>query len=175
MLLLIQAGIIRADMNTVTDAISRQFGNKLRVRVCGICIEQGKILLVNHKGLNASGEFWAPPGGGIEFGSSAEENLIREFKEETGLIIEIDKFLFVHEYLQKPIHAIELFFSVRRLAGTLIQGTDPEMKQNEQIIHDVRFMGKDEIGLINKNNRHQIFHGINDLEKIHEVSGYYLT
>ena len=77
------------------EKIIKKFGNKLRIRVCGLCVEGGKILLVNHHSLNENGEFWGPPGGGMDYGYSAEENLKREFHEETGLHIEIENFLFM--------------------------------------------------------------------------------
>ena len=106
-------------MNRIREKIVEQFGNKLRIRVCGLCIEDEEILLVNHHSLNKNGDFWGPPGGGMDFGQSAEENLKREFIEETGLNIEIERFLFVHEYLSPPLHAIELVFKVKRIDGTL--------------------------------------------------------
>ena len=84
-------------MAPIRDTIVEQFGNKIRVRVCGICIENAKILLVKHHALTKSGEFWSPPGGGMDFGESAENNLKREFLEETGLVVDVEKFLFVHE------------------------------------------------------------------------------
>ena len=62
-------------MDKIQERIVEEFGNKLRIRVCGICIEEDRILLINHHSLNKGGDFWAPPGGGMEFGFSSEENL----------------------------------------------------------------------------------------------------
>lgn len=53
--------------------IAATFGNQIRVRVYGILISQEEILLVNHSGLNESGDWWAPPGGGLIFEESMEE------------------------------------------------------------------------------------------------------
>ena len=55
------------------------FQGKVRVRACGILIENQRILLVKHRGLGAQGYFWSPPGGGMEFG---ENNLVETFKEK---------------------------------------------------------------------------------------------
>jgi len=91
----------------------------------------------------------------MEFGMSASENLKREFAEETGLTIEVKKFLFVHEYLEPPLHAVELFFRVKRLDGELTKGYDPEMTSEEQIIKEVRFIRTDELLKVPASNVHQ--------------------
>ena len=75
------------------------------------------MLLVNHHSLNKGNDFWAPPGGGMDFGQSAEENLQREFLEDTGLKVDVEKFLCIHEYLKAPLHAIELIFKVKGYFG----------------------------------------------------------
>ena len=61
-----------------SENIVKHFGNRLRVRVNGILIENERILMVKHVGLGETGYLWAPPGGGIEFGTSAPQNLERE-------------------------------------------------------------------------------------------------
>lgn len=160
-------------MGNIQERIVAEFGNKLRVRVCGICIKEQSVLLVNHHSLNESGDFWAPPGGGMEFGSSAEENLKREFLEETGLKIEIEKFLFVHEYLKPPLHAIELIYKVRSVGGKLIRGFDPEMKKSEQIINDVQFISMYQLQNMDKQSIHQMFIDIQNVEEIINKRGYF--
>ncbi|MGD1843339.1 MAG: NUDIX domain-containing protein, partial [Thermonemataceae bacterium] len=106
------------------EEILARFGNQLRVRVCGICVQDNQLLLVKHQGLQ-QGYLWAPPGGGMQFGESAETCLVREFEEETGLQIAVEQFLFVHEFLRPPLHGIELFFTVTVKQGTLRIGYDP--------------------------------------------------
>ena len=49
------------------EAVDTMYGNRVRVRVCGILIQEDKILLINHKGVGEKGSLWAPPGGGLEF------------------------------------------------------------------------------------------------------------
>ena len=96
------------------DAIEKEiidkFGERIRVRACGICIEASKILMVKHLIVGKQDYLWAPPGGGMKFGESARECLKREFMEETGLDIRVGDFLFVNEFKDPPLHAIELFF-----------------------------------------------------------------
>ena len=109
----------------MTDVVHQTFGNQLRVRICGVCVTENRILLVNHSNIG-NGDFWAPPGGGMQFGESAEACLKREFLEETGLIVEMGDFLFACELINKPLHALELFFTVILTGGRLKKGFDPE-------------------------------------------------
>ena len=160
-------------MNRIRERIVEQFGNKLRIRVCGLCIEDEEILLVNHHSLNKNGDFWGPPGGGMDFGQSAEENLKREFIEETGLNIEIERFLFVHEYLSPPLHAIELVFKVKRIDGTLKIGLDPELQKDEQIIKNVQFIPFNKIINLGKENIHQMFINVHEISDIANLNGYF--
>lgn len=134
-------------------SIKQTYGNKIRVRACGIVLQDDKMLLVQHSGLNDSDSFWCPPGGGIEFGETAEEALIREFKEETGLDIVVRKLIFVNEFIQPPFHAVELFFEVFIQSGKLITGTDPELNT----IKNVKWVSLKEISAIPKKQKHDCF------------------
>jgi 8-oxo-dGTP diphosphatase len=124
-------------------SLINQYGNQLRVRVCGICVQDGKILLINLAGMNESGEFWSPPGGGLQFGETIEDCLKREFLEETNTVISIGKFLKIREFLKPPLHAIELFYEVKIESGIVKMGFDPEME--EQIIKDIQWLSFEEV------------------------------
>ncbi|MTI32716.1 NUDIX domain-containing protein [Xanthovirga aplysinae] len=149
------------------------YSDQLRVRVCGICFHNNEVLMVKHLKLTSKGYFWCPPGGGMEFGSSAEENLIREFREETGLDIEIKKFLFVHEYLGPPLHAVELFFEVEVVGGNLMRGEDPEFSSNEQIISEVSFLSWDEIKSEQGVQMHGVFNACKHPKELLKPGSFY--
>ena len=155
------------------DEITKIYGNKLRVRVCGILIENEKILMVKHEPMGETGVLWAPPGGGMDFGQSAEANLKREFREETGLETEIIRYLFINEYLTPPLHAIEVFFEVKRTGGVLQTGTDPEMDKKGQIIKKIQFLGSPELETIEKNQIHNIFSKISKPSEVLMVKGFF--
>ena len=46
----------------VAEEVARLYGNRTRIRVCGLCYDRDRLLLVSHRGLGAA-SFWAPPGG----------------------------------------------------------------------------------------------------------------
>jgi 8-oxo-dGTP diphosphatase len=148
--------------------IAHIYGERVRVRVCGICRQGESILMVNHRGITRT-NFWSPPGGGVEFASTIDETLTREFREETGLIIQPGKFLFGCEFIKDPLHAIELFFAVKPAGGTLMTGTDPELP----IIEQVRFMTMSEIKNAGSDEVHGIFKLINTLADLEELAGFY--
>ncbi len=118
----------------------QRYSGRVRVRACGILEQNGRILLVKMLGLGEEGVFWAPPGGGVEFGESIAQTIMREFREETGLEVEVHGFMGINEYIRPPLHAIELFYRVVQTGGTLALGTDPET--SSQTLAELRFFSK---------------------------------
>lgn len=84
----------------------------IRIRVAGILVKDGQILLVRHE--KAGKSYWLIPGGGVEFGESAEEALAREFREEVGLEIQVGKLVLVHDSIPPTRHrqVLNLYFVV---------------------------------------------------------------
>lgn len=160
-------------MSEPSEKVTALYGHRLRVRVCGICIEEGRILLVHHQGLGTDNSLWAPPGGGMDYGENAHEALKREFLEETGLSIQVDRFLFVHEYLEPPLHGIELFFAVTSTGGTLTKGYDPEMSHQDQLITATGFKNLEELKRQAPLSLHRVLREINDTNSILNQSGYF--
>lgn len=152
----------------MNEVLKSTYGNKLRLRVNGLCRRDGKLLLVNHQGLT-NGDFWAPPGGGVNFLESASDCLIREFAEETGLQISVGRFLFACEYIRTPLHAVELFFEVHPVGGELTKGDDPELS----IISDVRFLGSDEVNAIPRASLHGVFSLVSSIDDLMELTGFF--
>lgn len=144
------------------------YGNKIRVRVCGLCWRNGDLLVVNHKGLT-QGDFWAPPGGGLEFGETAEQRLRQEFIEEAGVNIAVGPFRFACEFIAKPLHAIELFFEVDITGGTLSKGKDPELN----IIDAVRFISIAELTSMPAKFVHGIFTHVHSADELRNLNGFF--
>lgn len=153
------------------NTVQTFYGNRLRVRACGICVHEEALLMVNHQGITDD-NFWAPPGGGIEFGESAVDCLKREFKEETGLDISATGFLFACEFIGQPLHAIELFFNVTSESVHLKTGMDPE-PGSPQVIREVKFMTWEEIASTPVNQLHGVFKLIRHPSEITALNGYF--
>lgn len=148
-----------------------QYENKLRVRVCGICIENDKILLARHV-ISDENHIWIPPGGGLEFGENVKECLKREFLEETGLLIKTGEFLCLNEYIENELHAIELFFIIEIIGGELVTGMDPEHSVENQLIKNVKFLSFDEFQNLPDKQLHNILHGVKKPSDLLQKRGY---
>ncbi|MCH5161594.1 MAG: NUDIX domain-containing protein [Clostridiales bacterium] len=65
----------------------------INVRVGAIILQDGKVLMVSNK----RNDYFYSVGGRIQFGETAEQAIVREVLEETGVEMEIDRLGFVHE------------------------------------------------------------------------------
>ena len=90
----------------------------LNIRVGAIIMKDGKILMVGDEGAS----YLYTVGGRIKFGETAEEAIVREILEETGVKMEIDRLGFVHENyfygdapsnLGKLIYEISFYFYMK--------------------------------------------------------------
>ena len=90
----------------------------LNIRVGAIIMKDDKFLMVG----NRRNDYLYSVGGRIKFGETAEEAVIREVLEETGVKMEIDRLGFVHENyfygddllnLGKLVYEVSLFFYMR--------------------------------------------------------------
>jgi|AntRauTorckE6833_2_1112554.scaffolds.fasta_scaffold00588_6 8-oxo-dGTP diphosphatase len=123
-----------------------RYSNKIRVRSCGLLFDQDKLLLVELRSPITNSWIWLPPGGGVKPGETLEEALIREFWEETGFKVSVQKLLHFNEVIEPPIHAIEFYFLVKRVEGKMELGKDPEFGNDQQILRDIGFYSREEIG-----------------------------
>ena len=87
----------------------------MRVRVTGVVVEDGRILLLNQD--TDAGRSWSLPGGKLEAGETLAQALVREMKEETGLDVEPGRLLYVCDHV--PAEVVHITLEVRRAGGTL--------------------------------------------------------
>ena len=84
----------------------------INLRAGAIILKDGKILMTGNR---ANPAYLYSVGGRIRFGETAEEAVIREVREETGVTMEIDRLGFVHEnyfYGDAPSNLGKLIYEV---------------------------------------------------------------
>ncbi len=100
----------------------------VRIAVRAVLVEDGRLLLVNAwKGRT---HLWCAPGGGVEPHQSLPDNLAREVREETGLVIEVGAPCLVNEFHDPggTFHQVDIYFRATVEAGSPRpdEWTDPE-------------------------------------------------
>lgn len=115
-----------ADRNVMTydlhdRKVKRNLKNfKFRVSVYGILRKGNAILCQRHPELTTYGL----PGGGVEIGESIEKALVREFEEETGLVVTRENLVSVTEDFftcgGQDAHTILVTYTVNEAGGILL-------------------------------------------------------
>jgi len=87
--------------------------------------DERKILLVRHRKGNR--QYWVLPGGRLEYGETFHECAVREVKEETGLDIAVEKFLFLSEAIapDRSRHIVNIYLKAKVTGGVLKLGNEP--------------------------------------------------
>ncbi len=104
-----------------------------RIRVAAIIVQDDSILLVRH--VKDGQTYWLLPGGGVEFGESLEEALVRELQEEANLDIKVKDLVIANDSLppDRHRHVLNLYFTAEIVDGELICAKDER-------IAEMRFM-----------------------------------
>jgi 8-oxo-dGTP pyrophosphatase MutT (NUDIX family) len=100
----------------------------VRLAVRGLLLIDNRLLLVN-AWPGGTSDLLCAPGGGVEPHSSLEDNLKREFHEETGLGIAVGAPCLVNEFHDegRDFHQVDVYFRVSLISGEPLQPwTDPE-------------------------------------------------
>jgi 8-oxo-dGTP diphosphatase len=83
------------------------------------------ILLVRHRKGNR--QYWVLPGGRLEYGETFFECAVREMSEETGLTVQVERFLFLSEAIapDRSRHIVNIYVKAKVVGGTLKLGNEP--------------------------------------------------
>lgn len=137
-------------------------------------IEDGKVLFLHFN--KKWGHVYAPPGGKMNEGESPSECIIREFEEETGLILKDPKLKgysywdWIHEE-----QGIIFFFTATSYTGSMKEGVEGKLSWVD--IKDVK--GLKQFDMNSKFTdfifEDGIFEGKFELDKDHQVKTYQLT
>lgn len=106
-----------------------------QIRVTGILIEDGKILLFRQQ-VSPERE-WSLPGGRLERGETLEQGVTREIREETGLETIVKRLLYVCDKPDAKPPLIHITFLLERTGGVLRL---PDNHLDANPIHDVRMV-----------------------------------
>ena len=95
------------------------------VGVAAIVLCDKKILLGKRAGHSTYPGLWCIPCGYVEYNEDVREAVKREFKEETGLIIEVGNVFTVHSNWHNPeLHTVGIWFNAEVVGGELEAGDD---------------------------------------------------
>ena len=103
-----------------------------RLAVGAVVVEirtDGPYVLLARRGVEPRRGSWSLPGGKVEAGESLAAAIVREVKEETGLVVSVTKFLEVVEIIDATFHYVILDYSCTPVGGTLIAGDDVDEVQ----------------------------------------------
>ncbi len=106
---------------------------RVRIGAYAWCTDDaGSVLLTRISQNDPDAGLWTVPGGGVEFGEHPETAALRELKEETALIGEIEGLGGVDSVVYEPwetmlgdrLHALRIVYRVRVVGGELRSETD---------------------------------------------------
>jgi len=83
--------------------------SQLKVRCRGIIMHEDKLLLVKHSG---GRDFYALPGGHLDFGENPKKCMRRELVEELGIEPTIGRLLYVYSFTKEDAQSVEFFFEI---------------------------------------------------------------
>jgi 8-oxo-dGTP diphosphatase len=103
----------------------------------GCLVEDGGAVLLARRKFEPWQGHWYLPSGFVEYGEDVEDTARREIREETGLIVELERLFGVYSYFDDPRqHGIIILYLARIIGGALQAGDDAS---------EVAFFGADEL------------------------------
>lgn len=125
--------------------MKREYPEVPFIGVGAVLIQDGRVLLIRRGQPPLLGE-WSLPGGVLECGETLREAVIREAREETGLVVETGEMLGVYERVIRAengrvrYHYVLIDFLCRPASGDMKAGSDAA---------EVRWFAPEELAALN--------------------------
>jgi 8-oxo-dGTP diphosphatase len=125
--------------------MKREYPEAPLVGVGAVIVQDHRVLLIRRGQAPLLGE-WSLPGGVLECGETLREAVVREAREETGLVVETDEMLGVYERVIRGddgrvrYHYVLIDFLCRPAGGELEAASDAA---------DVRWFTRDQLPALN--------------------------
>jgi 8-oxo-dGTP pyrophosphatase MutT (NUDIX family) len=111
------------------------------ISAAALVVREGQVLLVHH--LEAGQyDFWVPPGGSLQGEESIFDCVRRETLEETGLRADLDRIVYIQEFVEPGYHFCKLFVLATAFSGTL---TLANRELGEGFLVDARFFSREDL------------------------------
>jgi len=109
-----------------------------RIRVAAVLVQDGALLLVRH--VKGNKTYWLLPGGGVEYGESLEDALVRELREEAGITIRVRDLIAANDSIPPDAHrhVVNIYFTAEIIDGRVTLGQDER-------VAELRFVPLDEL------------------------------
>jgi 8-oxo-dGTP diphosphatase len=103
----------------------RMIRKRLSITVDAVILKENKIVLIKRRNAPFK-EYYALPGGFVDYGEKVEDAVIREVKEETGLKTKIEKLVGVYSAPDRDPrgHTITIVYKLNITGGKLRSGDD---------------------------------------------------
>lgn len=88
--------------------------------VDGLFVEKGKILMVKRDHYPFIG-YWVLPGGHVDYGERVEQAIVREMKEELGILVRIKKLIGVYSDPKRDprYHTVSVVYLCQKIRGKI--------------------------------------------------------
>ena len=125
----------------MSKVIKREYPSQPIVGIGAVIVKEGKVLLIKRGKSPSLGE-WSIPGGAVNVGEPLEEALLREIKEETGLVVNIRKPIEILDKIcRDEKNKVKYHYILLDYAGDYVKG---KLKPSSDVL-DARFISPEKL------------------------------